>query len=170
MYKRRLLSLVALLLAFSLTACGTKGPTHYYCELVIPLSEDYVQSDSEEFDVVYTNGECALGILRISFQAAIAEGITDTLSAKSFGLYYANLMCGRDVEMQKHSGVDYCSYYDGEGALEHYYLEAFYRSDNAYFVLLFATLKGNEDAYKDKILDIMSGVYFTDKPIIEEAK
>ena len=170
MFKRRLISLVALLLVFSLTACGGGGPTHYYCELVIPLSDDFVESDSEQFDVIYTNGECAVGILRISFQAAIAEGITDTLSARAFGLYYANVMCERDVEMQKHNKVDYCTYYDGEGALEHYYLEAFFRSDSAYFVVLFATLGEKASLYENDFLTFISGVYFLDKPIVEEVQ
>lgn len=160
MIKRVFCALLTLSLVLSFFSCAEEK-TYGHCELKIPLSEDFYEIQTDNFDISYTNGEIICAILRISFDAAVIENIPPTLSAYNFGIYYS-MRCSRFVDMQKYEDVDYCTYYDTAGEDEYFYSEAFYRSQNAYFVVLFATPVENEDAWRNKILLYFADVYFTD--------
>ncbi len=160
MIKRVIHTLLTLAIILSLFSCEEEKK-YGHCELQIPLSQDFYDIAMNNFDVSYTNGELICAILRISFDAAVIENIPETMSAYNFGIYYS-MRCSRFVEMQKYEDVDYCTYYEGEGEDRYFYMEAFYRSQNAYFVVLFATPFENENAWHDEILKYFADVYFTD--------
>ena len=130
-----------------------------YCELRIPLGEDFYTIKDENFDAVYSNGEYAVAILRISFVAALREGIPETMSAYEFGEFRLD-RCDRPAHLKGNDTV-YCEYYDRASGREYFYLEAFYRSADAYFVVLFTTDAELDDEGRAAFLNYSKGVYFT---------
>ena len=159
MIKKTVSVFLVLLLCFSFTSCRGGETVYSHCELTIPLSNDFSEIENENFDVTYTDGETVVAIVRISFKAGLSSGISNLMSAHEFGEYWLE-RCGRDASIVKGSAV-YCEYYETQGAHEQYYLEAFYRSKYAYFVVLFATAAENREKNLGKYLEYAEGVKFT---------
>lgn len=159
MIKRILYALILLTFILSVSSCGE--PEYRHCELVIPLSSEFQEFESEDFDVAYSDGTSVAAIVRISFVAAYNEGIPETLTPTEFGKFWVR-KCQRDAEVISESGQSFCTYYEGEEGKEFFYLESFFRSHSAYFVVLFATPKSNEEAGRAEFLDYSSKVYFTE--------
>lgn len=159
MIKRIVFALVSLIIILLSVSCG--GPKYKYCELVIPLDLDFEKTESENFDASFTDGETVVAIVRISFVAAYNEGIPETLTPHEFGKFWVR-KCRRNADVVNEDGVSFCTYYEENGGDEFFYLESFFRSRSAYFVVLFATSKSNEEAGRAEFLDYSSKIYFTE--------
>ncbi len=154
MIKRISLWLVLSILASLLISCSNKDQKYSYAELSLPLSADFYETEEENFDVAFTNGESVVAVIRLSFSAAIAEGIVETMTPTEFGKYWLK-RCGRSADVKNTDSTTYATYYDNNG---YFYLEAFYRSEYAYFVVLFAADSDKEEALKPTFLNYASGV------------
>lgn len=159
MIKRNLALLLALLLCFAFISCSDEPTVFSHCELTIPLPESFSEVENENFDVTYTDGESVVAVLRISLEAALKSGISNLMTAYEFGEYWL-MRCEREANVIKGSTV-YCEYFDAQGGIEQYYLEAFYRSKDAYFVVLFTTVAENKEKNFGKYLEYADGVIFT---------
>ena len=157
MLKKVLSLLLAVLLSFTFISCSDEPPVYSHCELTVPLPENFYEVSDENFDVSYTDGECVVAILRISHDAAVNEGISNLMSTYEFGQFWL-LRCERSANLIN-DGIVYCDYYDGGN----YYLEAFYRSKHAYFVVLFATSANKSEMCRSVFIEYANGV-----KIIEE--
>ena len=158
MIKRVAFAFVSLITILSLlSSCGKSE--YKYCELVIPLDSDFKKAENENFDASFTDGESVVAIVRISFVAAYNEGIPETLTPYEFGKFWLK-KCGRDSEIVTEDGVSFSTYYEEQDKKEYFYLESFLRSNKAYFVVLFVTLKSNEEAGRAKFLNYSSNIYF----------
>ena len=160
MNKRILSPILILVMLFSLVGCGDGGYSH--AELHIGLPENFEEIENENFDKTYTDGTSVVAILRLSFVACYNEGIPETMTPYEFGDFWLK-KCGRVAYMQSEGEVSYATYYDGIGADEHFYLEAFYRSHYAYFVVLFATNAERAEEAFDEFLVYADSVYFENK-------
>lgn len=160
MYKQALALLLFFITVFSLWSCKSE-PSFYHAEMVIPLPDEYSITENSDFDKTFTNGESAVAVLRISFAAAINEGIPDTFGADEFALLWL-IKNDREAQMQVKDGVDFCEYYENVLGVEYYYLAAFYRSHHAYFVVLFTTNRAKEEAYRVKFIEYATEIYFKD--------
>ncbi len=158
MIKRIWRVFLSLIIIISLVSCG--GPKYKYCELVIPLDSDFEKTENENFDASFTNGKTVVAIVRISFVAAYNEGIPETMTPHEFGKFWVR-KCGRDADVINEYGVSFCTYYEEERGNEFFYLESFLRSHSAYFVVLFATAKSNEEVGRAKFLEYTRGINFT---------
>ena len=159
MFKKLLSFVLALALSVSLISCSDGDGAFSYCEMSIPLTEDFYPVESEKFDATYSNGNYAVAILRISFVAAVMDGIPETLSAHDFGEIWLE-RCDRDANMIS-GDLAYCEYYEDAGGIEYFYLEAFYRSPYAYFVVLFTTAAELESTGRVDFLKFAKNVTFT---------
>ena len=160
MFKRIFALLCSIALCFSFISCSrNNGAKYSHCEFVIPLTEDFYKVENKDFDVSDSTGDYAVAILRISFVAGINEGIPETLTPYEFGRFWVE-KCDR-VAYVNDGELAYCEYYDASGVRELYYLEAFFRSRYAYFVVLFAADSEKDDSARSAFLDYASGVYFT---------
>ena len=145
-----------------LLAVACKKETVYgHCELVMNLESDFYEEKNDGFDVCYTNGKYVVGILRISFDAAYSEGISDALNARQFGAFWLT-KCERNVEILRHEDIDYAEYFDVVSGTEYYYLSSFYRSPYAYFVVLFGTQRKDMTEGRVKFLNYSTDIYFTE--------
>lgn len=161
MIKRSVLLLVCIAIAISLlTSCSDGDGVFSYCEAELPLGEDFRTLSDENFDAVYSNGKYTVALLRISFVAAVNEGIAETMTPYEFGLFWID-RCQRDANVIS-DGVVYCEYYSfGEsGEEEVFYLESFYRTAYAYFVILFAVPAEEEEAGRVDFLNYANSVHF----------
>jgi hypothetical protein len=156
--KRIACAILSLIIILSFASCG--GTKYKYCELVLPLTEDFKKTENENFDASFTDGKIVVATVRISFVAAYNEGIPETLTPYEFGNFWVR-KCGRDSEVVSEDGVSFCTYYEKEGESEYFYLESFLRSHSAYFVVLFVTAKSNEEAGRAEFLEYSKGIYFT---------
>ena len=162
MHKSFISFLLCFALIFSLFSCGAENGSPYsHCEYTIPLSSDFYKTENPEYDVSFTNGTEYVAILRLSYAAAVKSGIPETYSADEFGDYWLK-ECGRTCDMLKYGDIDYCDYIDSANGGEFYYLAVFYRSKNAYFVVLFATNADSVGESKGKFLKFADEAYFTD--------
>ena len=159
MIKKTLALVLVILTCLSIASCSDEPIVFSHCELTIPLSEDFYEISDENFDVSYTDGNSVVAILRISHDAALNEGISNLFTAYEFGEYWIHRL-ERDTNLISGDGAVWCDYYEGEGTGAQYYLESFYRSKHAYFVVLFATAAGRADTYRDSFLEYAKGVKF----------
>ena len=153
--------MVTFVFTLSVVSCSDGDTAFSYCELRIGLDEDFYTVENENFDAVYSNGKYTVAILRISFVAAVSEGIPETMTPYEFGEFWIQ-KCAREANLIKDGSV-YCEYYDyGEDSEDGYfYLESFYRSAYAYFVILFAVDSDLEQAGRADFLRYAESVNFT---------
>ena len=148
MPKKLLVVLICIAVLLSLSSCG--GPKYSHGELVLKLPDSFEAKKSSDFDAVYTDGELFVGVLRISFAAAVADKIPETMTATEFGELW-NYRCERYADVKNERGVTFSEYYDSYEGADGYYFEAFYRSEYAYFVPLFATTVSLENSKREEI-------------------
>ncbi|MBO7304176.1 MAG: hypothetical protein J6V09_03055 [Clostridia bacterium] len=160
MPKKLLLVLICIAVLFSLSSCG--GPKYSHRELVLNLPDSFEIKKSSDFDAVYTDGELFIGVLRISFAAALADKIPETMTATEFGELW-NDRCQRYADVQNERGVTFSEYYDSYEGTDGYYFEAFYRSEYAYFVVLFATPVSYENIKREEIFTYAEGIEWSYK-------
>ena len=157
MIKRLFALILTIVLALSIVSCEEKHK-YAHCELILPLTSDYQRVENENFDVAYSNGKNMVAVLRISFVAGMNEGIPETMTTVEFRDFWLDKL---DREAILADGeITYCEYYDGEAENETYYLEAFYRSKYAYFVVLFATNARREEDGRREFLSYTEKVKF----------
>ena len=156
MIKKSVCIFLSFLLCLSLASCSDGPRIYSHCELSIQLPESFYEYEDKNFDVSYTDGTDAVAILRISFDAAVNEGISNLMTAYEFGEYWIS-RCQREANLIGGDTV-FCDYFEGDGASGQYYLEAFYRSKHAYFVVLFATAAKNSDKSYGKFLEYAGSV------------
>ena len=160
MIKRVVFLLVTVGILLTFTSCSSEPSLLSYCEMRMPLGEGFYQTEDENFDVVYSNGKYLIAVLRISFVAAVSEGIAETMTPYEFGEFWIE-KCQRDANLIN-DGAVYCEYYGNSEDKEQFYLEAFYRSQYAYFVVLFASDSEAEDVGRVEFLNYAESIYFTD--------
>lgn len=161
MFKRIFALFAAVVFTLSAVSCSSDKAKYTYCELTIDLPDGFYSVKNDDFDVVYSNGRYMTAILRISFQAAVMENIPETLTPYEFGEFWIE-KCERDATLKKENSV-YCEYfeYDEKTEKEYFYLEAFYRSAYAYFVILFAVDSEFYDTGRVDFLKYSESVNFT---------
>ena len=155
MIKRILAIILLLSLLLAFVSCKDEENPYSHAELVLPLSEDYYEIQNEDFDKCYTNGTVTAAIMRISFAAAEKTGISDTYTAYQFAQFWL-IKTEREANIIRDAEYVYCDFLDGGT----FYLEAFYRSKYAYFVVLCATREDMEEEYKSGIIEYVKGVQF----------
>ena len=137
--KRLLCLLVFLALCLSLVGC--KPREYIYCEVGITLPRSYRPFDaSGEYDLAFRDGDTVIGVRRISFDAAIKEGILATHSPLKFAEIYRDRVVGEgDAVMREHGDIPYFSYTRATSSGTYVYTPAFFRTPYAYFILILVT-------------------------------
>ena len=159
MCKRLAAFFVFICLVLSLFSCG--GEDFSYCEITIPLTEDFKSIETDEFDAAYSDGTLSVAIIRLSFVAAVNDGISDTMSSSQFAAFWLK-KCERECEVTLVGGVDTARYTDVVSEEAYTTVSAFYRSKYAYLVVLFTVHSSAFDSYRDSVYEYISGAYFTD--------
>ena len=161
--KRMLLSLILLCYICScFLSCGEKTKDVSYCELGMFLPSDFEEYDSEGvFDLALKSEDVVVGFIRLSFDAAIDDGIPATLSPLKFATEYRKLTGKQDVatEAKEHGDVAYFTYSsesDGEAIV---YLPTFYKSFYAYFVVTFIGKGMSEEELASRCLPYTESAY-----------
>ena len=150
MLKRFFPLLLVFALLLSLFSCGEEYYGH--AELRISLPRDFKSFEAENFDSSYTDGECIVGIYRISFEAGFNQGIPDFLTAREFALFYMQAT-KRESQIKDYGTVPYYEYEEVQDGLTNVYTATFFRSKYAYFILLFAT---PVTLHEEKLPEILS--------------
>ena len=141
------------LLIISTLLLASCGEDFSHCELALPLSSDYRRADGGEgFDAVFTNGEAVVGMIRISFAAGFNQGIQETMSSYEFARFWKNKI-GRDTEVMTDIKTPYYTYRENG----YFYLCAFYRTPDAYFVVIFSCASEIEGRYIENFKEISDG-------------
>ncbi len=160
MLKKTLILILAVSLCLGFASCNKK-PRYSHAELVLPLTDDFNESENDSFDASFTNGQIAVAILRISFVGAEVEGFGEALNETQFGNFWLK-KCDRVADIEEYHGVSFCEYTEQAYGKSYSYLVAFYRSLSAYFVVMFATEENIYDEHRQKILEYARGVRFLD--------
>ena len=150
--------ILCLVLLVSVLLCSCEGKTEY-CEIGIVLPDGYEELDSESsFDRVYANGTDAVGIFRVSFEAAIDDGVPTTLSAKKFAEYYLE-QSGLVTEVEERDNIPYFVYVEEQDGQRYMHVPTFYRTPYAYFIITFTSAGGGDEEKLGEFLEIASTVY-----------
>ena len=157
MIKKIFSAILAVIITVSLISCE-EDMVYSHCEIVLPLEQEYVEVENTIYDKVYTNETYVVTITRISFAAGLNEGIPETLSLPQFAEYYLK-KCNREANIIK-GEIVYCEYYVTENGIEHFYLESFYRSPYAYFIVLFASHSSLENEARNDFIEYAKNVKF----------
>jgi hypothetical protein len=130
-----------------------------HCELRLPLYEGFYEVKNENYDVTFSNGKYMIALTRIPFESGMMfDNIPETLTDVEFGELYLE-KCSRDAEVKRDT-VAYAEYFDKSGAADYYYVEAFYRSQYAYFVILFVSPAELAGEAERVFLELANKVYF----------
>ena len=157
---KRAISFILVFALLFLSSCS-HAPRYSHAELAIDLPDSFYSMNTEDFDAAFTDGAVAVAVLRISFSVGMLDGIPETLDNAEFGRLWLK-RCQRAVPVQSKDGIDFCEYYEFVDGKEYYYTDAFYRSMNAYFVVLFAVLAEDAEQYKAIMHSYAKKVYFLD--------
>lgn len=149
---------------FALVSCSdTKEFTH--CELTLVLDKSFQEQESEEFDLLLSNGDAVISLTRISFEAGFDSGIPDTLTPKGFAAFFMN-KSGKSDELLMRGELPYYTYNESVNGSDIFYTVTFYRSYNAYFIVAYATPLQNKNELSEKFLWYAENAYFNDAPEI----
>ena len=162
--KGRLLSLFLILTLLSslLVSCKESETCEFtHCEMTLVLDGSFEEEESDDFDLLISNGDAVVSLIRISFEAGFSQGIIDSHTPKSFAAFFMT-ESGKSEELFTHGDVPYYTYTEN-GV---FYTVTFYRSHYAYFVITYATTEENKDAFFEKFLLFAENAYFNDAPDI----
>ena len=139
-----------------LSACRDKRG---YLELGLEIPDTYREKNTEDtFDAAYSDGVAVIGIIRLSFQAAIDDGIVETYSPEGFAKYYKNRIEKSECEIKFSGDAPYIVYEEGE-EIPYSYLTSFYRTRYAYFVVTFVTESVVFSDYEAEFIEIAGSAY-----------
>lgn len=154
---RKILSVITLL-SLLVTLASCRGGDYYtYCELTLPLTEEYERVASENFDAVYSDGTAFVYMTRISFDAAFADGIPDTYSALEFARFYRLNNGHTELEINTSSHVPRYSYLGSDGEQELFMMHTFYRTPYAYFIVTYSAPASLISKYEDDFIRYADG-------------
>ena len=163
---------LSLFLIFALSVCllascgdSDKKAEFTHCELTLVLDKSFEEEPSEDFDMLVSNGDVAVSLLRISFEAGFKQGISDTYTAKGFAAFFMNKSEKSDTLLMR-DDVPYYTYTESVGEREIFYTVTFYRSFDAYFMVAYAIDEKNKDELSEKILEYAEAAYFNNAPQI----
>ena len=160
MIKRAISALLITVLLF-LVSCGDDSTKYSHCEMVLPLDSDFYEIENSDFDVAYTNGVAAVAVLRLSFAAAFMQGIPETFNTDEFGRFWLR-QCEREGEIKRHNGIAHCTYLQSDGKTSYFCLAAFYRTQYAYFVVVYTVGESVKNEWESRFLNYISTTYFVD--------
>ena len=156
MRKTAILCLV-LLVSLMLPSCS-RDVRAEHCEIGIKLNRDFEKIETDgAFDLSYASDDIIVGISRLSFAAAVADGVPATLDPESFAAVYMS-RSGHKEEVLQYGEVPYYTYKVKTDTGSLTYLATFYKSPYAYFVITFIT-KSTGGAYIEDMLALTNGVY-----------
>lgn len=165
--KGRILSLFLILtLIFTCLVSCSDVREFTHCELTLVLDKSFEEEESDDFDLLLTNGDVAVSLIRITFEAGFNQGISDTYTAKGFAAFFMN-KSGKSEEIYEYGDVPYYTYTETSGDREIFYTVTFYRSFNAYFIVAYATGAKYKDGYPEQFLEYALNAYFNDAPDIK---
>ena len=165
--KKRVLSLfliMSLSLTFLVSCKEKKEFTH--CEFTFVLDDSFVAEESEEYDLLLTDGEIIISLMRISLDAALSTGISDTYTAKGFAAFFMHKSTKSDT-LLTHGDVPYYTYTEKYSGKEFFHTVTFYRSYSAYFVVGYSVAGEDGDKHLDRFLEYASCAYFNDAPTLK---
>ena len=160
---RALAFLLALLVcAFALSSCSPK--VHRYCEIGLKLPSRFETTEAQEsFDLALSDGRLFVGILRISFEAAVMDGIPATMTPLKFAEYYLDVTEKADkaTPITEHGDVPYYTYIEENNGARYLFVPSFYFSIYAYFVITFITPIEEGEAPLGEILSYTETVFIS---------
>ena len=159
------LFLILTAIALMLSACS-ESYEFTHCELTLILEEGFEEKESDNYDLLVSNGEAVVSLNRISLDTSFESGISDTYTAKGFAAFFMN-KSGKSDELLMRGDVPYYTYTEKVGEREIFYTVTFYRSYNAYFTVAYATGAEMKEDYSEKFLIFAERAYFNDAPEIK---
>lgn len=159
--KRYAIAILAVLTLISTLCSCSREVGREYCEFGISLPKEYKEQDSGgSFDAAYSNGEAVVGITRISFEAAVLDGIPATLSPLKFAELYKERTDRDWCRVILLGDVPYITYPSSSDSGKVYtYLIGFYRTPYAYFTVTFVTEEKNGEKYQEEFLSLLNKAY-----------
>ncbi len=168
---KKIISLLLLLaVVISLAACAEEVK-YGHCEIELPLPKSFEEHDSGGvYDVSYSDGRMIVGLLRLSYSACVAEGISTAMSPSRFGEYYRKkALTGIETsEMLNHGDVPYYTYEIEGGGMKYKYVATFYFTPYAYIAITYIFPAVAYDELIGEVLSYAEGVKIV--PYSEKSK
>ena len=158
---RRLLSALLLItILLGIVSCAEEK-RYGHCEVELPLPDSFESYDSGgTYDAAYSDGRMIVGIMRLSFAACVAEGISTAMSPSRFGEYYRKRALS-DVavsDMLIHGDVPYYTYTIDNDGVKYLYLASFYFTPYAYVVVTYIVPESGYNSLREEILSYAQGL------------
>lgn len=138
------------------------GDVYGHGELVIDLPSEFEERSTDEvYDVCYTDGTVTVGIMRLSFDACVGDGIPTTLSPRQFAEYYRSYALGgiHTTSTQTKGDVVWYTYTQGSSSgMSYTYMPTFYFSPYAYFIVTYILPTGDYIYKQDELLGYAESV------------
>ena len=161
--RARLISLfLVLALVLSLVSCFSEPVGYGHGELKLNLPRSFGDFDTDgAYDIAYSREGMVIGILRLSFDMCMKEGVLITMSPTVFAEFYKGKAGGLAGEIEEEGDIPYFTYtLLGEDNISYTYMPTFYVSHYAYFVVTFITKTEDFDEERANISDYLSDITF----------
>ena len=159
MIKRVLSLILALMTVTALLVSCSDYSSFTHCEITFTLPNDFEVRESENFDLLISNGEATVAVSRVTFSAGFNQGIPETYTAKQFASFFM-YNTKTEAEIYTFDGVPYYSYIDESGTRALFCLATFYRTRYAYIYVLYSTDASKENEWREKFLSYATSVSF----------
>lgn len=157
---KRIISLLLLLsVAITLISCE-EDKTFSHKEISLVLTDEFYETDSENYDLLLTDGRVSVAVARISLATSLENGIPDAFDPLDFAEFFLG-ESGADANIYTFGDIPYYTAYAEREGDELYLLYTFYRSKYAYFVITYTAPRAAESEWRERFLSFADTVYFT---------
>ena len=151
MLKKIITAILIVATALSITSCGGEK-SFTFADLTLTFDKGFHEEESEDYDLLVTNGEATAALTRLSFVDAMSQNISGAMSADEFAKYLLSKK-GQSADVFVRKDYAYCTYYESTSNGELYCMATVYRTAYAYVVVLYATASARESEYREKFFE-----------------
>lgn len=159
MIKRIFAVMLLLAVLLSAVSCGSDTASFTTSELTLVVPNDFYESDTDEYDMLLTNGYVTVAVTRLSFYTAMQQGIPETYTVSQFAEAFTE-KTGTSAVIYKYGDTPYYTYRHNTGSTTLFCTATFYKTPYAFFFVLFSTSASNEAEWREKFLEIADSVIF----------
>ena len=149
MKRKIFVSLLALIMCFTLGGCafGTKEKTYISHGLSVTMNDDFKEKSIVSQTVYLESTEAVFSALKEDFSALEAINLGKNASIKEYAEAVVANNNG-DYEIKEEDGLTYFEYEKTVSGKDFYYLACVYKSDDAFWLINFASETSNKEKYQ----------------------
>lgn len=159
--KRFLSSFFVLVILIAVTSCGATGEAREFSShgMNITLTDHFKEIDMDGMTVTFDSSDVAVFALKESF--TLMDGF-ENYTLEQYGELVMNNNSSKNLsEMKSADGLMWFEYdFNNENNETYYYYTYIFKTDDAFWLIQFATLTENIEDYRDSFVTWAKSIHF----------